>query len=155
VTFQRIVIGVDGSPGAQRAVQVGAELAAATGARVLAVHVVSNTWLLELGAIQVDTDPLVQNARAHLAGEWTASLRDPGVDYSVELVQGDPGRVLIEYAESHGAGLIVVGASRHSGLRDELIGGTAHHVVNRSILPVLVVPFREKADADRPVPLPG
>jgi nucleotide-binding universal stress UspA family protein len=155
MTLERMVVGVDGSEGAQRAVRFAADLAASSGAHVHAVHVVSNTWLIELAALQVHTDSLIAEARTQLVGEWTAAFRDSGVDYSIDLLRGDPGRMLVEYTVSHHGHLIVVGASRHSGLHDELLGGTAHHVVNRSSIPVLVVPREATPRPDRPVPIPG
>jgi nucleotide-binding universal stress UspA family protein len=152
---ERILIGVDGSEGAQRALRTGADLAAVTRARVFAVHVVSNTWLIELAALQFDTRPLIHNARAQLVGPWTAVLRDLGVDYSTDALNGDPGAVLVEYAGSHHADLIIVGASRHSSLRNDILGGTAHRVVNRSTIPVLIVPTPQEERKDRWVPIPG
>ncbi len=63
---QRIVLGMDGTEGAARAGRWAAELAATVGATVLVVHVIARTWMIELSALQLDTDDIVQRARAAL-----------------------------------------------------------------------------------------
>ncbi len=153
--FERLVVGVDGSDGAQRALRWCADLATKTGAHVHAVHVASTTWLLELEALQFDTRPMTDELRAQLTGEWTQVLRDRHLVYTADVLQGDPATTLLQTAESHHADLIVVGASRHSGLHDELLGGTAHRLVNLASVPVVIVPTPLSEREERWVPIPG
>ncbi len=81
--MRTIVVGVDGSPDSRRAVEWAADLAAETGARVVAVHAVG---LLE----HESGDP----TGAHLAPDldrWTAGLDVLGAErVERRLVAGDP-----------------------------------------------------------------
>jgi nucleotide-binding universal stress UspA family protein len=154
-SFERLVAGVDGSDGAQRALRWCADLAAKTNAHVHAVHVASSTWLLELAALQFDTRPMIDELREKMTGEWTEVLRDRHLVYTTDVLQGDPATMLLQTAESQHADLVVVGASRHSGLRDELLGGTAHRLVNLAAVPVVVVPTPASEREQRWVPIPG
>ena len=154
-SFERLVAGVDGSDGSQRALRWCADLAAKTNAHVHAVHVASNTWLVELAALQFNTQPMIDELRAKMSGEWTQVLRDRDLVYTADVLQGDPATTLLQTAETHHAALVVVGASSHSGLHDELLGGTAHRLVNLATVPVVVVPTPPGERKERWVPIPG
>jgi nucleotide-binding universal stress UspA family protein len=152
---QRIVLGMDGTEGAARAGLWATELAAAVGARVLVVHVIARTWMIELSALQLDTDDVVKRARAALYGPWTQPLRDASVEYDAELVNGDPAADLLQLADDRKADLIVIGGTHHTGLRGAILGGTAHRIVNRSLIPVVVVPLEPHRTPRTDVPIPG
>lgn len=152
--IERIVVGVDGTEGAQRALGWCAELAAGMAARVLAIHVVSRTWLMELDALQVDSRNVADEARANFVGPWTQALRDAGVEYTIDVRTGEPATELLDAATKWKADVLVIGASRHGGLREGLLGGTAHRAVNHSRIPVVVVP-PPAPDEPPHVPLPG
>jgi nucleotide-binding universal stress UspA family protein len=156
VAIKRIAVGVDDSDGSQHALSWAADFAKSLDAQILAVHVVPESWLLELNAFQLKTDELVAAQRAKLVGEWTDVLRKHGVGHSTEFVDGNPPTELLRIAQEHHADLIVVGGSRHHGLRrDALLGHTAHRVVNHSTVPVVVVPIPADGTEADWVPIPG
>jgi nucleotide-binding universal stress UspA family protein len=136
-----IAVGVDGSEGSQNALRWAAELAKRLDAEILAVHVVQDSWLIELNAIQLKTDRLIADRRAKLLGAWTEVLRELGVKYSTSLVQGHVTTELGRRAEELHSDLIVVGG-RHA----------AHRLASHCRTPVVVVPVPGEP---RPVPIPG
>jgi nucleotide-binding universal stress UspA family protein len=153
--IKQLVVGVDGTAASRRAVQWSAELAAAVDAQVVALHVVVRSWLIELGALQIDTTELLARVRAQLTEEWTEPLRDLGVRYTTTLVEGDPATELLAAVTTRHADLVVIGGTHHSGVRDALLGGTAHRVVNRCAIPVVVVPEPGHERPERLPPIPG
>jgi nucleotide-binding universal stress UspA family protein len=153
--LERILAGVDGSPVAQQALRWAADLAVMNGAHVHAVHVVSDAGLVELDALQLDSTPVIRRARANVVGEWTQVLRERGVEYTTSVLVGNPATELLGSIAKYHADLAVLGASRHSGLRDELLGGIAHRVVNRCDVPVVVVPLPKEDTGPAWVPIPG
>ena len=155
MSVQRILLGMDGTEGAARAGHWAAELAATVGASVLVVHVIARTWMIELSALQLDTKDVIQRARAALYVPWTQPLRDASVQYDAELVNGDPAADLLQLADSRKADLIVIGGTHHSGLRGAILGGTAHRIVNNSLVPVVVVPLDPRHTPRTEVPIPG
>jgi nucleotide-binding universal stress UspA family protein len=156
VAIKLIAVGVDGSDGAQQALSWAADLANSVDAQVLAVHVVPDSWLMELNAIQLNTDDLVAARRASLVGEWTEVLRKQGVTHSTEFVQGNPTTELLGIAQEHQADLVVVGGTRHRGVRHgSLLGHTAHQVANHCTVPVVVVPLPAAETGNDWVPIPG
>ncbi len=150
-----IAVGIDGSDGSLHALSWAAELAQSVGARILAVHVVPESWLLELSAFQLKTDGLVEERRTKLGGEWTEGLRSHRIDYSTAFAHGNPATELLRLAEQYHAELVVVGGSRHGGpRRGSMLGHTSHRVANYSTLPVVVVPAPDDG-TKRTVPIPG
>ena len=136
--FGTIVVGVDGSGHADHAVQTVAELAAQTRDKVVVFH----------GVVvhQAKGSPFTTETRdeaQHLVDRYVARLAEAGVpatgDIHRELEIGIGG-ALIDVAESHQAGLIVVGTRGRSDIASMLLGSVAHETVHKSPLPVLVVP---------------
>ena len=118
-----------------------------------AVHVVGRLDLWDLAALQIDTDPLVEERRRRLKGEWTEPLRTAGLRVTSRLVRGDPAMQLLQIADQREADLIVIGSKNHTGLRDIVLGGTAHKVANHARRPVVLIPAPIPASPrKRPVP---
>jgi nucleotide-binding universal stress UspA family protein len=77
-----IVLGIDGSKGAQAAAQWAAEQANRTGGRVIAVFAVPRSELWSLSAVQINIDEVLAEFRQLLDGRWTAPLRKADVEYT-------------------------------------------------------------------------
>jgi nucleotide-binding universal stress UspA family protein len=136
-----LVVGADGSGGSERALIWAAQLALATGATVLAVHVLTyNRELLR------DLTPDTMRAwrlelHDDLQGPWVDALRIAGVAHRCAVVEADsPASGLLDTADREGAGLVVVGARGHGGLTDRVLGGVSYRVSHRAHQPVVVVP---------------
>ena len=134
-----IVLGLDSSKSSQAAVRWTAAIAAETGAQVVAVHVMARSELWTFGAFQVDVKPIIDELRTQLKGPWTAPLRKAGVSCTTRFVRGDPAIELLRVATDMNATMLVVGAKNHSA-HDLVVGGTAHKIINRSTVPVVLVP---------------
>lgn len=62
-----------------------------------------------------------------------------GVSVRTESVVGRPARAIVDHAEEHGIGHIVVGSHGRDGISRVLLGSVAETVVRRSPVPVTVV----------------
>jgi nucleotide-binding universal stress UspA family protein len=138
--METIVVGLDGSKDAQTAARWAARHAQQSGARIVAVHAVPPSDLWSLSAIQFNTDELLTELRELLDGPWAAPLREAGVEYTTELVGGDPALELLRVAERVDASMLVLGSKGRSTLADLVVGGTVHKLINRCTVPVVVVP---------------
>jgi nucleotide-binding universal stress UspA family protein len=136
--FGTIVVGVDQSGHADHAVQTVAKIAAETKDKVVVFH----------GVVvhQAKGSPFTTESRdeaQHLVDRYVAQLAEAGIsatgDIHRELEIGIGG-ALIDVAQSHQAGLIVVGTRGRSDIVSMLLGSVAHEAVHKSPLPVLVVP---------------
>lgn len=81
--------------------------------------------------------------------EMRAQLRNlmPGDfegDWDADVVRGDPDDSIVDYAQEHGADLIVMGSHGRTGLRHLLMGSVAEHVLRHASCPVLIVRYLEE-----------
>ena len=93
-----------------------------------------------MSAFQINIDPVLAQLRELLDGRWSALLRKAQIEHTTELVRGDPATELLRVAKRVRASMLVLGSRSHSNLADLIVGGTVHKVINRSTLPVVLVP---------------
>ena len=65
-------------------------------------------------------------------------LREAGFEVEGLLLPGDPDEVIGSHVETHGVGLLVMGAYGHSRIRSLVIGSTTEAMVRRCKIPVLM-----------------
>ncbi|WP_327068615.1 universal stress protein [Kitasatospora sp. NBC_01302] len=137
-----LVVGVDGSPVSQAAVDYAFEAASRRGAGLRAIF-----GLHTASPDQVDEHRAEQEARRVLA-EATAGRAQvyPDVDVTHEVVRGHPVAVLSEASEH--ALALVVGTRGHGGFTGMLLGSVSQGVLHHARCPVVVVPG-PSGDRDR------
>nr|WP_108872183.1 universal stress protein [Tessaracoccus timonensis] len=134
-----IVVGVDGSDDALRAVRYGAGIALLTGAELLLANAVDDT--LMAGAWGVVYDPEVLHEAGVNANDvarqraFEAGLPEERV--RTEVIMGSPGGVLTRLSEV--ASLLVLGRRAASGLERMFVGSTSVAVVTSAACPVVVI----------------
>ncbi len=136
-TLERIVIGVDGSPGSSAAVSWVTEIAPAFGASVVAVHVHEPymEWTPSTSPKNWRRD-----VERHIE-EWTEPLTEAGVPV-IPVAQRDvhPADGLLGVTAARHADVLVLGTrglGGHVGLR---AGGIALKVLHRAGIPLVLVP---------------
>jgi nucleotide-binding universal stress UspA family protein len=137
-----VVLGVDGSPGAARALQFAASAAARAHAplKVLAAwtppEVADDGFAVIAHQELVEATQQTARDRAHEAVD-AVRLLAPGVVVQDLVVQQPARRALAE--ASRGAGLVVVGARGHGALTGLFLGSVSHAVIHSAACPVAVV----------------
>jgi nucleotide-binding universal stress UspA family protein len=128
--MKRIVLGVDGSHGAQVAAERCAALAKAVGAQVVAVHAHSPSV--------VTPDRAEIERRLH--DEWCRPLVDDGVDTRTIVIDAQPAGALLSIAEDCDADLIVVGRRGIGGFEELLLGSVPSQLALYANRPLLIIP---------------
>jgi nucleotide-binding universal stress UspA family protein len=133
-----IVVGTDGSPGAEAAVRNVIELVQPTGVTVHLVCAYPGRSALErigMTARQEPTD--LRGVAADVLARDQRRFEEAGFTVQKHAREGDPAHVIIDVAEEQNADLIAVGARGHAGLRRVMLGSVtgklAHHAP-RSLL---------------------
>ena len=135
-----VVVGVDGSAAGAAALGFGADLAAALGCRLLAVHCWSDVYATPEGGAHRSRSP------EKLAAAGAAALdeqlqpivdRHPSLDVERKLVDAPPLQALVEHAA--GARMLVVGTRGRTGQTGILMGSTSLALVEFATCPVVVV----------------
>lgn len=71
--------------------------------------------------------------------EVKSLLEAEGLNATVELLQGSPAEIILNYAKEQGADVIVIGSRGLGGIREFVLGSVSHNVVQSARIPVLVV----------------
>jgi nucleotide-binding universal stress UspA family protein len=136
--YDRILLPTDGSQGNSRAVEQAIGLAAETDAELHVLFVVEDMpYAPEMMGGEVE-------ARLRQIGEEAIEeIRDradaAGVALETAIEDGSPHRSILEYADSEGVDLIVMGTHGRSGLDRYLLGSVTERVVRGADAPVLTV----------------
>jgi nucleotide-binding universal stress UspA family protein len=135
-----IVVGTDGSPGAEAAVKKVIELAGGTGATVHLVCAYPGKSTLERIGMTAKTDPVdLRGVAADLLARDERRLTDAGFTVEKYAREGDPAQTIIEVAEETSAEMIVVGARGNAGHKRFHLGSVATKLSHHSPTSVLIV----------------
>jgi nucleotide-binding universal stress UspA family protein len=136
-----IAVGTDGSETAERAVAMAFDLAERYGARVVLLSAYRST---PASAARLTTRPsgdahwgaadAVEAERILSFAEEAAALR--GLTCTSDMADGDPGEVLVDLAERHGADVLVVG---NRGMHRRVLGSVPNTVTHRASCSVFLV----------------
>lgn len=138
--FQRILVGVDGSEGGQRALERAADLAVLCKADMLVVSVEEKlpAYAATVGEVE-DEERYEHRYFRQIQHQARHLLETRGVPAHMEVLPGHPAVTLSRLASERGCDLIVLGHTGHSRLHQLFLGSTADRVVERAHCAVLVV----------------
>ncbi|MEJ8278176.1 universal stress protein [Pseudonocardia spirodelae] len=133
-----VVVGVDGSPGAEAVLVHAFEAAAARGVALVAVRAWSEPAMDPAVVVLLDLAELARAEAAEL-DRALEPLRDkyPAVDVVTHVAHGSPAAALI--GASGGAGLVVVGTRGRGPAAGLLLGSVAQALLHHALCPVAVV----------------
>jgi len=132
-----VIVGVDGSSNAQRALSMAAEIARRFDLDLAVFHAIGLMTVID--GQHVPSEGHRDDLERLMRLEWCAALAgDRELRWRAELVYGSPADVLMKMGTALDASFVVVGSR---GVGDEqALGSTSHHVVHHCDRPVVVVP---------------
>lgn len=140
--FKRILVPLDGSERAEKAIPTAARLARASGGTVLLAQIATIPVMYESYggssyiAEVIDTE--VKNAEDYLA---TMALSDKlaGIKVETGTLVGTPAQTLLSMATRFKADLIVMTSQGKTGMKRWILGSVAQKIARHSPIPVLVM----------------
>lgn len=139
--MKRILVPVDGSEPSLKAARMAADIALRFGSKLTFVHVVPKLVLppdvygLTIAEVEKEhrafADRLLERA--------VASLEEPGLETTTQVLYGSPAEAIAEEAASSDVGMIVVGSRGHGAVARMFLGSVSDRLVHISTKPVLVV----------------
>lgn len=144
--FSTVLVGIDGSESSIDAADYAIEMAKKDGAQVIALTV--NRIPLSSYGLATPQDEVKQskeNEEMQEFKEWLDKISQNAKQNSVQLKkeiinsQMSVEAAIVEYAESEGVDLIVIGTRGNSGIKNMLLGSIASGVVKYATCPVMVV----------------
>jgi nucleotide-binding universal stress UspA family protein len=151
----RIVVGMDGSPGAEQALAYAIRVARPGHAEVVAVAVMEPLppVYAGLGAYPMEypSEADIAKLETQLRREWCAPLAESGLRWRSMVRVGRPAVEIERIARDEHAELIVVGRRGRGSFAELLLGSVSHELSHTAQTPVLIVSRRRGREA-RPEP---
>jgi len=142
VSFERVLLPTDGSPGSRRAEARAIELAAENGGALEVLHVLEHLALPFGEHADALRQTLAAEAEAFV-GEVVERARDAGVrEASWTVTKGRPHESIVGTAEDRGCDLVVMGTHGRAEHDPYVLGSVTARVLQHSPVEVLVVPTR-------------
>jgi len=142
--FQRILVPLDGSLRAERAIPVAARIASASHGSILLVRVIDVlldfSW--QMAGVSPDLTGALEVARAN-ANAYLEEMAEVdalrGLNVTTQAIEGRPADALLSVAQDMQADLIVMSSHGHTGLKRWVLGSVAQVIERRSSIPVLIL----------------
>ena len=139
---QHVLVPIDFSTTADRALEYAIALAQQLQARLTLLHVLDLTPVtmeeMTAGVAATYLDDLETDAQ-HLLQASRERVQRAGLQGESLLVQGTPTQTIVDTAGEQGVDLILMGTHGRTGLAHVFLGSVAEHVVRQGPCPVLVV----------------
>lgn len=141
--MHRIVVGIDGSQGARRALEWAVAEAKLRDAHLVVVHAWLEPAAVAVGSVitagGVEPEIFEETAERTVA-DVLGSVDTTGLPQGIEshVVSGAPARALLDAAE--GADLVVVGSRGRGGFTGLLLGSVSQQVAHHATCPVVIIP---------------
>jgi nucleotide-binding universal stress UspA family protein len=139
--FKRILIPVDGSENAKRAVRIAVAIAKKYQAHLYVLHVIP-TIIYESSSIGVgDYYKIARRDAKEIVGEAVSLGRSHGVTVTGHIInlRASIVEAIADYAATKKVDLIVIGTRGRSGFKKLLLGSVTSGIVNHTHCEVLVV----------------
>jgi nucleotide-binding universal stress UspA family protein len=145
--LKRILVPLDGSPLAQQALPLAAELAGSAHSDLLLLQAIPTTveaypGFPSRGRPIPQLVDLVESLREQAASELNDradNLRQRGLPASTYVVHGHAAEVLVDEARQHSVDLIVMATHGYSGIKRWTLGSVADKVLHATRTPLLLV----------------
>ena len=144
IMFSRILVAVDGSPFAERALAQAVDLSKMYGAHLLVVHVVLRRFYAvtpsEAGVLA--TTVFVKEMESEgkkIIAKSEEFVKAAGVAYECKLVQGVPADEIVRLGQAEKVDLIVLGSRGLTEVRAFLLGSVSDKVTHHAKCPILIV----------------
>lgn len=154
--FRSILVPVDGSTHADRALAEASELAGPLGASLTVMTSVPDltAWTAWAGTVSAD---VLQAAMDESAQKYREILDEaitrlpPDLEVTTVLARGRAGPAIVEQVEKGDHDLVVIGSRGRGDAASFVLGSVSHYVVHSGRVPVLIVHAagpRSQADGD-------
>ena len=146
--YGHVLVALDFTPHADRALQRALELARMYNARLSLIHAVESNFYPDLGYDPLMVDPgefMELDQQIHDQAVKRMQQLAEGLDYDnvqYEVLWGTPKSAVISFAEAQQVDLILVGSHGRHGIA-KLLGSTAEAIVNSARCDVFVVRLAE------------
>lgn len=149
--MKKILIALDYNPNSEKVVQMGNELAILMDAEICLFHVLAEVRyygmqyepFMGYDGYAFPVDYKIQDEFVKVAQDYLDKTAQHigGENVTTHLAEGDTAKTILEYADDWGADVIVMGTHSHSTLEKLFLGTVASTLLERTKIPVYMVPI--------------
>ncbi|SHJ15146.1 universal stress protein [Parasporobacterium paucivorans] len=139
---RKILVALDNSDYAPKVMYKALELAGLYDAQLIGVSVIDNSYLAFCDVCSpyaADTEGFWDSSFQGVLEKCSKLAEESHVDYSHEMLHGNPAWEIIKYAEEKGVDFIVIGNLGKTAQDYYLIGSVAQRVISHCKCPVFIV----------------
>lgn len=152
--MKKVLIAIDYHPVSEKVATAGYELAKKMDAEVCLLHVMTTVGYYGMdypmfmgydGYSGLNVDLNVTGELRKVAEDFVKTAADHLDDPTVgtAMVEGDTATAILDYAKEWNADLIVMGTHSHSALEKLFVGTVASEVLEKTDIPVYLVPVKK------------
>ncbi len=144
VTYRKILVPLDGSGWAERAIPHAMHIARSQGARLILLHVYRPPMYeyidqIALAGVTEIADQIRERAESYLLG-LRNELRQQGLNADYVILEGlSPAAAIADFVKTEGVDLVVMSTHGRTGLARFLFGSVAQKIVQSVSVPVMLV----------------
>ncbi|WP_312332770.1 universal stress protein [Acinetobacter variabilis] len=144
MSFEHILVPVDGSETSYAAVDKAVEIAKAFNSKVTVVQVLAlDPYIAAEYITAAQTNDLVERARTAILktlDEAKAKFAEAGIEAETQLLEGQViYSEIVKAAESLNTDLIVIGSHGRTGFKKLFLGSVAQSILGQANVPVMVI----------------
>lgn len=141
--FKRILVPLDGSARAERAIPVAAHIARATGGTVVLVQAVTIPFTYSPYVGSTSTAAETIDAELDETNNYLKMLANAGpledIETDTKVLYGSAAPTILSIAQAYNADLIVMTSQGKTGMKRWVLGSVAQKIARHSPMPVLVL----------------
>ena len=148
--YKKILIPTDNSKVSIEAAKQGLEIAKLMNSKVYVIYVVDI-----MPFVGLPTEGFWESMKEILEEEGKEAFnkiesiaKEFDISIVSEILEGNPAKEIVEYANKKNMNLIAMGTSGKSGIDKLLLGSVAEKVSKRAQCPILLVKMKEKKDEE-------
>jgi nucleotide-binding universal stress UspA family protein len=146
--FKRILVPLDGSELAEKVLPIVKAEARYHGATIVLIRAIApfRSSLMMVPALLDKANEEVSRVVERYLEAVADRLQNEGLEVETTIEWGPPAQRILEYAESSGCDLIIIGSRGETGTLRWRLGGVANKIVKaKTLIPVMIVTTRPDA----------
>ncbi|MFD1849842.1 universal stress protein [Oceanobacillus bengalensis] len=136
--FKKILLATDGSEHSLRAAKYAVEIGEKFNSAIEVVYVVS-IETSKSDVLGAASDFEIEKKRRDKLKSVKELIKESGLDYKTHILHGEPGPVIVDYANKNKFDCVVLGSRGLNKLQTFILGSVSHKIAKRAECPVLIV----------------
>ena len=138
--YKKILLASDGSEHSKRAAENAINIAKSSPSSKVEIVFVVDPDKVKSDVLQHwNSADLGDSRRKERINDVEKMALDSGITYEIKVLHGEPGPVIVDYANKNNFEIVIIGSRGLNALQEFVLGSVSHKVAKRANCPVLIV----------------